>query len=128
MGTFPMNTIGRASVSMLRTWLVKISPEIGDPSGSTTLVPKGLTREVIGQTTANSVTWQNSPGETTRAGRRPLCSRPTRGSKSVQIRSPASGAYRSRHYSTTSRPFSGPQSNASRIASGVIPFSRSAKT
>src|SRR5262249_34454394 len=78
---------------MLRTWLVKISPEIGSPIGSTKLVPKGRTEEVIGQTIANSVTRENSAGETTSAGRRPLCSRPTRGSKSVQIRSPASGAY-----------------------------------
>src|SRR5438132_10217539 len=78
---------------MLRAWLVKISPETGSPVGSTTLVPKGRTREVIGQTIANSVTWQKSAGETTSAGRRPLCSRPTRGSKSVQMRSPASGAY-----------------------------------
>src|SRR5438552_6808576 len=78
---------------MLRTWLVKISPETGSPVGSTTLVPKGRTREVIGQTIANSVTRQKSAGETTGAWRRPLCSRPTRGSKSAQIRSPASGAY-----------------------------------
>src|ERR1700751_1471859 len=78
---------------MLRTWLVKISPETGSPIGSTMLVPKGRTREVIGQTIANSVTRQKSAGETTNAGRRPLCSRPTRGSKSVQIRPPASGAY-----------------------------------
>src|SRR5438270_9916078 len=85
--------MGRASVSMLRTWLVKISPETGSPIGSTTLVPKGRMREVIGQTIANSVTRQKSPGETTTAGRRPLCSRPMRGSKSVQMRSPASGAY-----------------------------------
>src|ERR1700730_16278388 len=78
---------------MLRTWLVKISPETGSPIGRTTLVPKGRTRKVIGQTIANSVTWQKSAGETTSAGRRPLCSRPTRGSKSAQIRSPASGTY-----------------------------------
>src|SRR5215470_14752310 len=78
---------------MLRTWLVKISPETGSPAGSTTLVPKGRTREVIGQTIANSVTRQKSAGETTSAGRRPLCSRPIRGSKSAQMRSPASGAY-----------------------------------
>src|SRR5438876_1777104 len=78
---------------MLRTWLVKISPETGSPGGNTTLVPKGRTREVIGQTIANSVTRQKSAGETTSAGRRPLCSRPMRGSKSAQIRSPASGAY-----------------------------------
>src|SRR5438132_891943 len=78
---------------MLRTWLVKISPETGSPIGSTTLVPKGRMREVIGQTIANSVTRQKSAGETTSAGRRPLCSRPMRGSKSAQIRSPASGAY-----------------------------------
>src|SRR6266568_6511814 len=78
---------------MLRTWLVRISPETGSPTGNTTLVPKGRTREVIGQTIANSVTRQKSAGETTSAGRRPLCSRPTRGSKSAQIRSPASGAY-----------------------------------
>src|SRR6266481_3333493 len=78
---------------MLRTWLVRISPETGNPGGNTTLVPNGRTREVIGQTMANSVTRQKSPGETTSAGRRPLCSRPMRGSKSAQMRSPASGAY-----------------------------------
>ena len=76
---------------MLRTCPVKISPEIGNPGGNTTLVPKGRTREVIGHTIANSVARLNSPGETTNAGRRPLCSRPTRGSKSVQTKSPASG-------------------------------------
>src|SRR5215472_12239722 len=86
--------MGRASVSMLRTWVVRISPETGSPGGNTTLVPKGRTREVIGQTIANSVTRQKSAGETTSAGRRPRCSRPTQGSKSVQIRSPASGTYR----------------------------------
>src|SRR6266404_352180 len=78
---------------MLRTWLVKISPETGSPTGSTTLVPKGRTRAVIGQTIANSVTRQKSAGETTSAGRLPLRSGPTRGSKSARIRSPASGAY-----------------------------------
>src|ERR1700751_3476910 len=78
---------------MLRTWLVKISPETGSPVGSTTLVPKRRTREVIGQTIANSVTRQKSAGETTSAGRPPLCSRPIWGSKSAHIRSPASGAY-----------------------------------
>src|SRR5437868_14413134 len=78
---------------MLRTWLASISPATGNPGGSTTLVPNGRTREVIGQTMANSVTWLNSAGDTTSAGRRPPCSRPTRGSKSVQIRSPAAGAY-----------------------------------
>src|SRR6516162_2674588 len=78
---------------MLRTWLVRISPETDSPGGNTTLVPKGRMREVIGQTIANSVTRQKSAGDTTSAGRRPLCSRPTRGSKSVQIRSPASGLY-----------------------------------
>src|SRR5271166_5946627 len=71
---------------------VRISPETGSPDGNTTLVPNGRTREVTGQTIANSVTRQKSAGETTSAGRRPLCSRPKRGSKSVQTRSPASGA------------------------------------
>ncbi len=45
-----MARTGRASVSMLRRRLNKISPEIGSPSGRTTLVGKGLTRELIGQT------------------------------------------------------------------------------
>ncbi len=40
---------------------------------------------------ANSVTRQKSAGETTSAGRRPLCPRPMRGSKSAQMRSSASG-------------------------------------
>jgi len=53
---------------MLRTWLVRISPLKGNPAGNTMLVPKGRTREVIGQTIANSVTRQNSAGETTSAG------------------------------------------------------------
>src|SRR5438045_8478714 len=56
-------------------------------------MPKGRSREVRGHTTANSVAWQNSAGETTNAGRRPLCSRRVRGSKSVQTRSPAAGAF-----------------------------------
>src|SRR6516165_7447106 len=78
---------------MLRTWLVKISPEIGSPIGSTTLVPKGRTEEVIGQTIANAVTRKNSAVGTPSAGGRPLCSRPTRGSKSVQIKSLGRGVY-----------------------------------
>jgi hypothetical protein len=40
---------------MLRTWLVKISPETGSPVGSTTLVPKGRTREIIGQTEGDAL-------------------------------------------------------------------------
>jgi hypothetical protein len=66
---------------MLRTWPVRISPEIASPVGRTTLVPNGRTREVIGQTMANSVARQTSPGDTTSAGRRPLCSRPSGGRK-----------------------------------------------
>jgi hypothetical protein len=47
---------------------------------------------VIGQTIANPLARQKPTGETTSAGRRPLCSRPIRGSKSVQIRSPDAGS------------------------------------
>jgi hypothetical protein len=90
-GTLPANTTGRARRSMLRTWPVSTSPAIASPGGSTTLLPNGLMRVVIGQTMANSAARQNSPGDTTRAGRRPLCSLPTRGSKSVHNRSPAFG-------------------------------------
>ena len=46
---------------------------------------------VIGQTTTNDEARKKSLAERTSAGRRPLCSRPVRGSKSVQMRSPASG-------------------------------------
>ena len=76
---------------MLRMWLIRISPATGRPGGSTTLVGKGRTREVIGQTTANPVLALNAAAEITRAGRRPACSVPLVGSKSVQIRSPADG-------------------------------------
>src|SRR6266850_4825853 len=85
--------MGRACVSMLRMWLVKISPAIGRPEGRTTLVGNGRTRDVIGQTIASPVFSVNAAGETTRAGRRPACSRPLVGSESVQIRSPVSGKY-----------------------------------
>jgi hypothetical protein len=71
--------------------LVRISPAIGKLEGSTTLVGKGRTRDVIGQTIARPVFSVNAAGETTRAGRRPACSRPLVGSKSVQMRSPVSG-------------------------------------
>jgi len=56
---------------MLRRWLSRISPEIGRPSGSTTLVGKGFTRDVIGQTKAKPVLRVSAAGETTSAGRRP---------------------------------------------------------
>jgi len=88
----PTGVMGRAVVSMLRTWLVRISPAIGRPSGRTVLVGNGRTREAIGQTIAKCVARQNATGDRTSAGRRPPCSRPVRGSKSVQIRSPSSGA------------------------------------
>jgi hypothetical protein len=39
------------------------------PSGSTTLVPKGRTRDVTGQTMASPLARQNATGETTSAGR-----------------------------------------------------------
>src|SRR5438045_6203687 len=78
---------------MLRMWLVRISPETGSPAGSTTLVGNGRTRDVIGHTTARPVFSVNVADETTRAGRRPACSRPLVGSKSVQIRSPDLGRY-----------------------------------
>ena len=63
----------------------------GRLDGKTTLVGNGRMREVIGQTTASPVLWVNAAGETTKAGRRPDCSRPRVGSNSVQIKSPASG-------------------------------------
>src|SRR6202045_3170581 len=78
---------------MLRMWLVRTSPLIGKPRGRTMLVGNGRTRDVIGQTTAKPVFSVKAAGETTRAGRRPACSRPLVGSKSVQIRSPVSGKY-----------------------------------
>ena len=34
-------------MSMLRIWLIKISPMIGNPDGSTTLVGNGWTSDVI---------------------------------------------------------------------------------
>jgi len=55
-------------------------------------VPNGRTREVIGQTMAKRLACQNASGATTSAGRRPPCSRPIRGSKSVQMRSPSFGS------------------------------------
>ncbi len=85
-----MKRTGLATVSMLRTWLVRISPATGKPGGSTTLEPKWRIVVVIGQTMAKAEAAKKAPGYRTRAGPRPLCSRPTRGSKSVQIRSPAS--------------------------------------
>ncbi len=78
---------------MLRTWLVRISPEIGNPSGRTTLDAKGRTEVVIGHTMANRDGRQNKAGETIKAGRRPLCSRPVLGFKSIQTRSPASNPF-----------------------------------
>src|SRR5712664_1102980 len=46
--------MGRAIVSMLRIWLVRISPVIGRPGGRTTLVGNGRTRDVMGQTMAKA--------------------------------------------------------------------------
>jgi hypothetical protein len=51
----PAYRTGRAWISMLRMWLVSISPDTDRPAGKTTLVGKGRTREVIGQTTARPV-------------------------------------------------------------------------
>src|SRR5216683_4635850 len=83
--------MGRAIVSMLRIWLVRISPVIGRPGGRRTLVGNGRTRDVIGQTMAKPVFSVNAAEETTRAGRRLACSLPLVGSKSVQIKSPWPG-------------------------------------
>lgn len=88
----PAKAMGRARVSMLRTWLVSTSPATANPSGSTALVPKGRTRDVIGHTTVKPVDRQKATGDTTSAGRQSPCSRPARGSMSVQIRSSASGS------------------------------------
>src|SRR5713101_5032883 len=63
------------------------------PGGRTTLVGNGRTRDVIGQTMAKPVFSVNAAEETTRAGRRPACSLPLVGSKSVQIKSPWPGTY-----------------------------------
>ena len=52
----------------------------------------GQTSAMYGPMMAKPDARKNSRGEMTRAGRRPPCSRPVRGSKSVQMRSPASGA------------------------------------
>ncbi len=86
----PMTATGRASVSILRIWLVRISPVIGKPCGNTTLDANGRVLEVIGHTMINRETRHNGDGEMTSAGRLPLCSRPRRGSTSIQTRSPAS--------------------------------------
>ncbi len=56
-----------------------------------TLEPKSRIVRVIGQTMANAEAEKKALGDSTKAGRRPLCSRPVRGSKSVQIKCPASG-------------------------------------
>ncbi len=85
----PQGATERAAVSMLQTCPAKISPATGKPSGRPTLDAKGLTFEVIGQTIAKRDASQNCNGEMTTAGHRPLCSRPTRGSKSIHTRSPA---------------------------------------
>src|SRR5579864_626290 len=73
--------MGRAIVSMLRIWLVNISPAIGRPAGRTTLVGNGRTRDVIGHTTAKPVLAANETEETTSAGRRPACSGTGRSSR-----------------------------------------------
>ena len=95
---------------MLRRWLRRISPEIGRPSGSTTLVGKGLTREVIGQTKAKPVLSVNAAGETTSAwapaGLLAAERRIEVGPDEVAV-----GVRQVfRHSSTRSRPRSGPQS------------------
>jgi hypothetical protein len=59
---------------MLRTWLVRISPDTGKPAGSTTLVPKGRIFDVIGQTIAKPLACQKADGDMTSAGGRSLCS------------------------------------------------------
>src|ERR1700686_4722388 len=83
----------RAIVSMLRIWLISISPAIGSPGGRTTLVGNGRIWDVIGHTTTKPVLRLKAVGEITSAGLRPACSRPLVGSKSVQIRSPVPGTY-----------------------------------
>src|ERR1700683_1925399 len=77
---------------MLRTCDVRISPFKGKFAGSTTLEPNGRILLVIGQTISKRAPSYRSWGEITSAGRRPPCSRPVRGSKSVQTMSPARGA------------------------------------
>ena len=89
----PAYWIERARMSRLRRLLSRISPAIGRPSGKTTLVGNGRIRLVMGQTITKPVFRAKAAGETTSAGLLPACSRPTVGSKSVQMRWPASGKY-----------------------------------
>src|ERR1700731_322766 len=78
---------------MLRMWLVRTSPLIGKPRGRTILGGDRRNRGGTGPKKAKPVFSVKAAGETTRAGRRPACSRPLVGSASVQIRSPVSGKY-----------------------------------
>src|SRR6266481_6268084 len=105
--------MGRAIVSMLRIWLVRISPVIGRPGGRTTLVGNGRTRDVIGQTMAK-------PVFSVKRGRRdhkswppadlfPALGRVEVGPDQIAVAGYVGGH---RHSSTTSRPTSGPQSKA----------------
>jgi hypothetical protein len=101
---------------MLRMWLVRISPAIGNLEGRTTLVGNGRTRDVIGQTIARPV-FSGKGGGRNHKGRALTGLLPAFGR--VEIRpdqiARVGQIFRSRHSSTISRPTSGPPIKGSGI-------------
>jgi len=75
-------------MSMLGTWMVRISPETASPGGRMTLVPKLWIVLVIRQTMAKPTAQLNAIGDSISAGLLLPYSRLVLGSESVQISSP----------------------------------------
>src|SRR5665213_3266497 len=99
-------------MSILRTWLIRISPAIGKSGGKRTLVGNGRTRDVIGQTTARLVFSVNPADEITSAAPPRLLTPQRRIEICPDQIARVGDVYPRPHSSTISRPASGPQSNA----------------
>lgn len=87
---FSMKAICRLLQSSVRIWSTRIAPTISFPSIATSKMYP-LLCEVMGQKSARLLILLYASGEMTIAGRRPLCSCPLVGSKSIHTISPRRG-------------------------------------
>ena len=77
---------------MTLIWSTKTTPLMSPPAGNETSNGQSRSFRVMGQTTSTEDWLLYCRPESTRAGRRPPCSRPVGGPKSSHSTSPASGA------------------------------------
>lgn len=89
-GAFSANFKPLSIKSIVLAWWQRTTPEIFLPVKATSK-PCPRTRLVTGATKASNIFLLKTAGDSTSAGRCPICSWPDAGSKSVQMRSPRLG-------------------------------------